>query len=104
MLFLDSYALVYSEFYNNGEDGLVAFQLEDNSKIMIEDVTAKNNAYGIGLTGTGITVKNANMRNNNLYGLEIGDNVSTKSLLLEILLSQTTEMQDSSLKTLVFKV
>ena len=98
------YALVYSEIYNNGEFGLVAFQLEDNSKIMIEDVTAKNNAYGIGLTGTGITVKNANMRNNNLYGLEIGDNVSTKSLLLEILLSQTTEMQDSSLKTLVFKV
>ena len=68
-------ALVYSEFYNNGEFGIVAAQLEDNAKIMFEDVTVKNNAYGIAITGTGITVNNANIRNNNLYGLEISREV-----------------------------
>ena len=68
-------ALVYSEFYNNDEYGIVAAQLEDNAKIMFEDVTVKNNAIGMALTGTGITLNNANIRNNNLYGLEISREV-----------------------------
>ena len=41
---------------------------------MIEDVTAKTNtAYGMYLTGTGITVNNANIKNN-IAGLVIGSN------------------------------
>ena len=66
-------ALVYSEFYNNF-DGLKAYQLnnDDSSKVMIEDVISKNNRReGMYLTGTGITVNNANMRNNP-EGLKIG--------------------------------
>ncbi len=43
---------------------------------MIEDVTAKNNQEGgIVLTGTGITVNNANIKNNAFFGLQIGNNV-----------------------------
>ena len=39
---------------------------------MIEDVTAKNNQHhGMYLTGIGITVNNANIKNNE-YGLQIG--------------------------------
>ena len=65
-------ALVYSEFYNNF-DGLKAYQLiKDNSKVMIEDVISENNKReGMYLTGTGISVNNAKMRNNP-QGLKIG--------------------------------
>ncbi len=74
--------LVYSKFYNNYE-GLAAFQYnEDNAKVAIEDVTAKNNELdGVYLTGTGITVNNANIKNNGL-GLWIGDNVFENEITL----------------------
>ena len=62
----------YSKFYNN-YDGLSTFQLnKNNAKVVIEDVIAKNNEFeGMYLTGTGITVNNANIKNN-LNGLVIG--------------------------------
>ena len=71
-LSLDSYRLVYSEFYKN-YNGLVAAQLnKDDAKVMIEDVVSENNKReGIYLTGTGISVNNAKMRNNP-QGLKIG--------------------------------
>ena len=67
-------ALVYSEFYNNGEAGIAVYQeAEDSSKVMIVDVTSKNNEEdGMYLTGTGITVNNANIKNNGDDGLVIG--------------------------------
>ncbi len=78
-------ALVYSEFYNNGENGIAAFQLteeDDNNKVVIEDMTAKNSqdtgffsGSGMYLAGTGITVNNANIKNNVLSGIEIGAGV-----------------------------
>ena len=41
---------------------------------MFEDVTVKNNVeQGVYLTGTGITLNNADIKNNR-YGLEIGPN------------------------------
>ena len=69
-------ALVYSEFYNNGEGGITVFQeAEDSSKVMIVDVTSKNNQEdGMYLTGTGITVNNAIIKNNGFVGLLIGGN------------------------------
>ncbi len=74
-------ALVYSAFYNNYQ-GLDVFQLnEDSSKVMIEDVTAKNNEdIGMYLSGTGITVNNANIKSNE-FGLEIGDYAENKITL-----------------------
>ncbi len=65
--------LIYSQFYNN-YDGLSAFQLnKNNAKVVFEDMIAKNNQdTGIYLTGTGITVNNANSRNNRNDGLLIG--------------------------------
>jgi hypothetical protein len=50
---------------------------------MIEDVTAKNNALsGMYLTGTGITVNNANIGNNE-YGLAIGSNAENNEITLD---------------------
>ena len=65
-------ALVYSELYNNN-DGLAVFQEnEKDNKVVIKDVTVNNNEDdGIYLTGTGITVENANIKNNEL-GFNIG--------------------------------
>ena len=70
------FSCVHSEFYNNYY-GLLAYQYnEDDVKVMIEDVTPKNNQeYGIYLTGTGITVNNANIKNSGGIGLAIGSNV-----------------------------
>ena len=67
-------ALVYSEIYLN-YDGLAVFQEQENekdNKVVIKDVTVNNNEDdGIYLTGTGITVENANIKNNEL-GFNIG--------------------------------
>ena len=50
---------------------------------MIEDVAAKNNQEdGMYLTGTGITVNNANMRNNGDGGLVIGSNAGNNDITL----------------------
>ena len=58
-------------------------QENDSSKIMIQDVISKNNLnYGISLTGTGITVNNANIRDNDVaYGLVIGNNIENEITL-----------------------
>jgi hypothetical protein len=73
-------ALIYSEFYNN-IGGLGVFQYnETDAKVMIEDVTAKNNEGGMYLTGTGITVKNA-IITNNFGGLGIGSDVENEITL-----------------------
>jgi len=69
--------------YNNYQ-GLYAFQLNDenNSKVMIEDVISKNiEEYGMYLTGTGITVNNANIRDNDVAGLVIGNNIENEITL-----------------------
>ena len=75
-LILIVFSCVHSEFYNNYQ-GLTAYQYNENdARVMIEDVTPKNNQYhGMYLTGTGITVNNANIKNNGFAGLAIGDNV-----------------------------
>ncbi len=67
-------ALVYSKFYSN-HDGLLAFQNnETDAKVLIQDVTAKNNQlFEMYLTGTGISVNNANI-NSGVVGLAIGPN------------------------------
>ena len=75
-------ALVYSEFYNNDAGLLVSQFNEDNAKVIIEDVIAKNNeGIGLYLTGTGLTVNNANSRNNGAAGLLIGPNYENKITL-----------------------
>jgi len=46
---------------------------EDDAKVMIEDVTANNNAYlGMFFAGTGITVKNVNIKNTDGPGIMAG--------------------------------
>ena len=74
-------ALVDSETYDN-YDGLDAIQNEnDSSKIVIQDVISKNNkSNGISFSGTGITVKNANSRNNGKAGLHSYDNTENQRL------------------------
>ncbi len=73
---------VHSEFYNN-YDGLLVFQLnEEDNKVVIKDMTAKNNQEsGMYLTGTGITVENANIKNTIGSGLLIGGNVENEITL-----------------------
>jgi hypothetical protein len=74
-------ALIYSEFYNNiGGLGVFQYNDDDDAKVMIEDVTAKNNEGGMYLTGTGITVENAISRNN-FGGLGIGSDVENEITL-----------------------
>jgi len=75
-------ALIYSEFYNNrGGLGVIQYN-EADAKVMIEDVTAKNNALsGMYLSGTGITVNNANIRDNDVAGLVIGNNIENEITL-----------------------
>ena len=72
---------VCSEFYNN-QGGLYVSQLnEDNNKVIIEDVTANSNQVtGMILTGEGITVENAYIKNN-LFGLAIGSDVESEITL-----------------------
>ena len=46
---------------------------EDDAKVVIEDVTATNNAYlGMFFAGTGITVKNVNIKNTDGPGIMAG--------------------------------
>ena len=64
----------YSSFYNNGQYGLSVFQLVNNggAAVHIEDVKAMNNGFaGIGASGTGVTIRNADAPNNPDAGLEI---------------------------------
>ena len=50
---------------------------------MIVDVTSKNNQEdGMYLTGTGITVNNANIKNNGFDGLVIGSNAGNNDITL----------------------
>ena len=67
--------------YNNF-NGLLAYQYnEDNAKVAIEDVISKNiEEYGMYLTGTGITVNNANIKNS-AGGLVIGNNFENEITL-----------------------
>ncbi len=69
--------LFYSESYNN-QIGLLAIQVaeaEENAKFIFEDVTMKNNdVVGVYATGAGITINNADIKNN-LYGIQIGSNL-----------------------------
>ena len=76
-------ALLYSELYSN-YGGISVFQLiKDDAKIMIEDVISKNNEYrGMYLTGTGITVNNANIKNSGDAGLLIGSNAENNEITL----------------------
>ncbi len=69
--------------YNNNQ-GLTVFQFnnETDAKVMIQDVTVNNNEVdGMYLTGTGITVNNANIKNNAGSGLLIGFNAENEITL-----------------------
>jgi hypothetical protein len=63
----------YSSFYNNGQYGLSVFQKINNggAAVNIEDVKAMNNNIGIGASGTGVTIRNADAPNNVIAGLDI---------------------------------
>ena len=87
-------ALVCSEAYNNYIGLLAVQENEKDNKVVIKDVTVNNNEDdGIYLTGTGITVENANIKNNEL-GFNIGGVAENNeiTLALEILLSRTTSL------------
>lgn len=64
---------LYSSIYNNGETGLIVFQLKNNggAAVNIEDVRAMNNGIGIGASGTNVTIRNADAPNNAFAGLQI---------------------------------
>src|SRR6056300_897195 len=71
---------IVSEFYNNYE-GFIAHQYkaEDSAQVIIQDVTSISNLYyGVYLTGTGITVRNAKVKNSE-SGLVIGSNFISRA-------------------------
>lgn len=76
--------VVRTNTYNNGRGGLGVFQgNDDDTKVLIEDVTSKNNGNaGMQLTGTGITVRNVEVTYSGAggrAGISIRDDAQTNA-------------------------
>ncbi|KAL7453464.1 hypothetical protein ACHAWC_006080 [Mediolabrus comicus] len=92
-----------SSFYNNGQAGLIVFQLKNNggAAVHIEDVKAMNNRFGIRASGTGITIRNADATNNVFAGLDISRTFGYDDQLTDITLDGQVTLNNNANNGLV---
>ena len=70
----NTHSRFHSNAHNNGGTGFLAFQLDkEDGEILLEDVTSKNNLNnGMQLSGTGVTVRNAEVSGNDAGIIIVG--------------------------------